>query len=394
MALSASTANRSTLHLSSRNDDLDALRGLLLVLMTVTHLPTLLSHFLAQPFGYASAAEGFVLLSAFLAGKVYGAKLIKAGAPAMRSAVWSRAAKVYRYHLALLMFGLTVVLSIGIINQQFSITGLFSFYLAQPVLGVLAGLGLVYQPPLLDVLPMYVLFLLATPILLSTGARHGWGWVLGTSIAVWTLSQLGLREVAHSALVSATGLPIPQNATGSFNLLSWQLIWVIGLWLGSQSLSAPQVPAASARLALPVSLAVVLGFLVWRHAVGHSAFGAGHEWNALVHKWDLGALRLVNVLAITVLIAHLGPMVARRLPLQPLAQLGKASLPVFAAHLVCCLLALAFFGSAARPNGSLGLDLSLLVGTFAVLQITAAVYEWNQSRARQAQSAATSRQPA
>lgn len=48
----------------TRRWELDALRGLMLVLMTLTHLPTRLSSPLGQPFGFVSAAEGFVLLSA------------------------------------------------------------------------------------------------------------------------------------------------------------------------------------------------------------------------------------------------------------------------------------------------------------------------------------------
>ena len=36
----------------TRLNELDALRGLMLVLMTLTHLPTRLSSPLGQPFGY------------------------------------------------------------------------------------------------------------------------------------------------------------------------------------------------------------------------------------------------------------------------------------------------------------------------------------------------------
>ena len=44
--------------------EIDALRGLMLVMMTITHLPTRLSITLGQPLGFVSAAEGFVFLSA------------------------------------------------------------------------------------------------------------------------------------------------------------------------------------------------------------------------------------------------------------------------------------------------------------------------------------------
>ena len=57
----------------------DLLRGLMLVLMTLTHLPTRLTNPFGQPFGYVSAAEGFVLLSGYMAGLVYGRLAFRQG---------------------------------------------------------------------------------------------------------------------------------------------------------------------------------------------------------------------------------------------------------------------------------------------------------------------------
>jgi hypothetical protein len=50
----------------ARRTEIDVLRGLMLVLITITHLPTVFSAKFSQPFGFVSAAEGFVFLSAFL----------------------------------------------------------------------------------------------------------------------------------------------------------------------------------------------------------------------------------------------------------------------------------------------------------------------------------------
>jgi hypothetical protein len=66
---------------SDRLWELDALRGLMLVLMTLTHMPTGFAHYLSQPFGFVSAAEGFVLLSALLSGRVYGARAARRHRP-------------------------------------------------------------------------------------------------------------------------------------------------------------------------------------------------------------------------------------------------------------------------------------------------------------------------
>ncbi len=66
--------------------EIDALRGPMLLLMTATHIPTRWSDPLGQPFGFVSAAEGFVLLSGFMAGTVYARKQLRAGDDAMRDA--------------------------------------------------------------------------------------------------------------------------------------------------------------------------------------------------------------------------------------------------------------------------------------------------------------------
>ena len=56
---------------SRRMPELDALRGLFLVWMTFTHMPTRFSDFVNQPFGFVSSAEGFVFMSALLVSRVY-----------------------------------------------------------------------------------------------------------------------------------------------------------------------------------------------------------------------------------------------------------------------------------------------------------------------------------
>jgi len=47
---------------SQRLPELDALRGLFLVWMTLTHMPTRFSDFVNQPIGFISSAEGDVPL--------------------------------------------------------------------------------------------------------------------------------------------------------------------------------------------------------------------------------------------------------------------------------------------------------------------------------------------
>src|SRR5689334_651428 len=168
-----------------RQSELDWLRGLMLVLMTITHLPTWFSAQVGQPFGFVSAAEGFVFLSAYLVGCVYSHVASTRGDQAMRIALWSRAAKVYVAHIAVLLVLFLLLVPIAETRNAHAITDLASFYVSRPHTGMVTGLLLAYNPPLLDILPMYVVFLLASPLVLGYGSRRGWGVLLCVSAALW-----------------------------------------------------------------------------------------------------------------------------------------------------------------------------------------------------------------
>ena len=175
-----------------RRWELDALRGLMLVLMTLTHLPTRVSDPAGQPLGFVSAAEGFVLLSAYMAGIVYSGKAWRQGEEAMKSAFFNRALKLYACQLALLLFAFTVIAGIGLITREDSITGLLGFFLEKPVVAVLSASLLLYSPALLDILPIYIIFMLISPVILMHGMERGWRGVLWLSLIVWLGAQFGL----------------------------------------------------------------------------------------------------------------------------------------------------------------------------------------------------------
>ncbi|WP_038207551.1 OpgC domain-containing protein [Xenophilus azovorans] len=337
-----------------RHWEIDALRGLMLVLMTVTHLPTRFTDPLGQPFGWVSAAEGFVLLSAFMTGLVYSRYARRDGVETMRRAFWRRALKIYLCHAALLLFLFTAIAAVGLRVEPPAVRNLLSFYLAQPREGFLWGLLLVYEPALLDILPMYIFFMLMSPWVLAYALRHGWAGVLLASGALWALAQFGLSERLYGLAVAFTHIPVPFHEMGAFNAFAWQFLWFAGLWLGAQR-SAPDAPPL--RLGWPVVLpaaAVALAGFAWRHfgAHGQAPFGADVQLNLLVDKWQLGPLRLLDLIALGVLAVRFGPALARALPrMRWLEMLGRASLPAFCAHLVAVLIVLAFWGDALDRRG-------------------------------------------
>jgi hypothetical protein len=354
-----------------RHWEFDALRGLMLVLMTLTHLPTRFSSPFGQPFGFVSAAEGFVLLSGFMAGSVYTSRALSRGDADMRDAFFKRALKIYGCHAALLFFLFTFIGTIAIATDQRAVMGLMSYYLQHPLQAFLGGLLLLYNPPLLDILPMYVLFMLISPMVLLHGLHQGWRGILCTSIAMWLAAQFEFGSWLYDAAVALTGLPVPFSETGAFDILAWQFIWILGLWMGSvQAMPNPPVTRFPGWM---VNMALVIGAvcLVWRHAVGQSPFPDHPELNLMFDKWQLAPLRLINLFALLVLVMHFSTWLVARLPrLRFLETMGAASLPVFCTHLALTLLVLAFMGEshAGRP---LWKDIAILAVSFPLLYAVA-----------------------
>ncbi|KAF1019331.1 MAG: hypothetical protein GAK30_03174 [Paracidovorax wautersii] len=253
--------------------ELDALRGLMLVLMTLTHLPTRLTTPTGQPFGFVSAAEGFVLLSAFMAGMVYSRRGLRDGLRSMRRSLRARAIKVYLCQVATLVFLFTIFAGLAVRREQPAATGLLSFYFDHPVMAWFSSLTLIYGPPLLDILPIYVLFMAVSPAILSRGLRHGWGAILTASAVLWFAAQFGFGNWLYLVVANAIDLRVPLNQTGAFSIWAWQFLWILGLWLGAAKAQGQADLFKFPAWGVAVSVGLAVYFMTWRHYTGQAPFG-------------------------------------------------------------------------------------------------------------------------
>ena len=359
-----------------RRWELDALRGIMLVLMTLTHMPTMYSLPSGQPFGFVSAAEGFVFLSAFMAGRVYGGRARRDGLPDMQAAFHSRALKLYLCQLGLLLLAFTLIAWLGVYNRQGGVTGLLEFFFIDRSAAVVGAALLLYNPPLLDILPLYIALMLLSPWLLRRGLQQGWRGVLTFSALLWLAQQWGLGLALYGWFVQGTGFSVPYKDMGAFHWLAWQALWVAGLWLGARQQPLPRFPW---WLLVPAAL-YALGMLLWRHMVGQDPMPGVPAVGQLLDKWSLGPLRVLNFASVFVLLVSAGPWLKRLLPRpRALELLGRNSLPVFCAHIVIALFTLAFFGSTQviRPWTT---DLALLASAFAGLFAVAMAVEAHEGR--------------
>src|SRR5271170_906942 len=351
-----------------RKPELDALRGLFLVWMTLTHLPTHFSDLVNQPFGFVSSAEGFVFLSALLVARLYIHQAMQDEA-GLRVKLWRRSLKIYSYHLLMLALAFTVAAGLAVTTHRTAIYNLLNFYIAHPFVAIVGSVLLIYCPPLLDILPMYVIFLAGTPLVLSAAVRWGWNRILAASLVFWLLAQFGLRELVHNAVVHVTHLPIPLQETGAFNLFAWQWVWIAGLWLGAKSAEG-QLPISRVPGRVVALCAVVCAFFI----------GVRYEWlgphltqqtlGLLLDKWSIGPLRLLNLVCFTIALYWLRKPILRLVAIEPFLTLGKASLEVFCAHVFFVFFGLALlYGEVTQLHGYVAI--ALLVFTFTGLILVA-----------------------
>ncbi|HEU5079437.1 MAG TPA: OpgC domain-containing protein [Opitutaceae bacterium] len=346
----------------------DALRGLLLVFMAVNHIPSSLQVVTNHFFGFVSGAEGFVFLSGLMCGLVYSRRYYKFGASEMKDAALRRASAVYLYHVV------TFIAVLGGLKLFTVLTGKVSaaatpLLVTHPFASLVSGLVLMQQPSLFDILPMYCAFLLILPWVIVACARdNGKGVLVGSGI-VWAL-----------ALVFSPQQPLIRGLvnTGSFNLLAWQLLFMVGAVFGhAWAANRPLLSRPRAAVLIPCFLAAAFLFCV-RHAWIHLPMRpALLDW--LTNKNNMAPLRLFNTALLFYLVYALVSRAPQWFSWRPLAFLGRHSIFVFAGHI---LVAYSIQSYPAFFDGSVfGRACSTAIMIVALF-VAAAIHESWQKRAK------------
>jgi hypothetical protein len=318
VASSASTA-------SGRIVLLDALRGTCFVFMTVDHFPSSPLHRFSNtyfgPLGFFTATVGFVFLSGLVAGRVYERERFIAGTRSMMRRVATRVRTLY---LTQLLVFLALVAAIEL-HVRGSGRWDMSLVNANPWEGIAYGAALLYEPWYLGILPIYMLFLLVTPIVLLQFDKGNVRRVLALSLLIWVVSGLLIH--------------LPSNPSGidfgPYNPLAYQLVFISGLAFGTRQLSVERLSRVRRqRLLATAAVVTVLCFVL------RSEYAVGGPLNHLVDKigpafsaYELGPLRLLNFAAFGVLLywasQRFNGAAVHSLSYSWLAFVGRHSLPVF-----------------------------------------------------------------
>jgi hypothetical protein len=306
-----------------RIDAIDFWRGFALLTIFIDHVPeNIFQHVTFKNFGFSDAAELFVFLSGTSVALAYGTRFFNGETTAAVRAVLRRAFTLYwvQILISLLIISLFAAAASYWDNDDLVDDEDRDLVVSSPLRGVSALLLLAHQFENVNILPLYIVLLLATPALLLLARRSDWLMLAG-SAALYLVAR-----------VFDLNLPSwPLDGGWYFNPLAWQLIFAIGVFVGRRVRTGG---LGYDRRAYAACVALLAASLV----VATDGFGlAPGLWNTarglLDHsKTDLGVMRLVHFLALAYVISHSGLTdVLRRTPIfSPLALMGRYSLPVFA----------------------------------------------------------------
>ena len=353
-----------------RRLELDAVRGLMLVWITLSHLPTIASTLVNQPFGFVSAAEGFIFLSALFTGRIYYRMAQHDGYGPMTLKLWSRTLRLYGYHALLLAFAFVVAVPIAARGNRPGLHNLLDFYfIAGAKQSITEAALLIYRPPLLDILPMYIIFLIFTSAALLLTRRIGWKPILWAAFTVWLFAQFGFRQSEHAFMSKIVPTRIPLNEMGSFDLWAWQFLWIAGIWLGVRWGQSNLPIETWAKRALVPAAVIASALFELRRAISHGMQLGQYEF--LFDKWHLGPVRLLNFVSVAALLI-VAQSVLKLLAIRPLVLMGQSSLQVFCVHLLFCFAGLTLLGNASMLSG--WRQFGLLVVTFSAMLLTAKLF--------------------
>ena len=357
---------------------LDFFRGLALFCIFVDHIPNnVLAQFTLQSVMFADAAEVFILISGYTAGMVYGRAMERQGFVVAGVSVYHRVWQLYVAHVFLFVqFMATMAYMADTLNNSvYAEEFRAADFLKEPGVAVVKALTLQFQPAFMDILPLYIVLLMALPLMLA-GFRLWEAGVLSASFALWLVAQLN-KNLALPAY------PGP-NQEWFFNPFAWQALFFLGAWFGWRGTKGG-VAWITNRWLFRFAVAVALtGFLIRFNWTLHWFYDPipvliGKPLWPFLSKKNLGLLRFANVLALALLVARLVAPQARFMAsaaARPFVMCGRHSLHVFCLGILLSVLAhLAlneFFGGVLMQIAVSAAGIAIMVGVAALMDWFAA----------------------
>ncbi|MGE0226512.1 MAG: OpgC family protein [Acetobacteraceae bacterium] len=284
-----------------RDTRVDIIRGFLQLAIFASHAQGSFvgAWVIHKAWGLSDSSEQFLFLSGFMLGSVFARKALMQGWGAASLDMLKRAVGLYRTHLLMfVLFGLmlAVVCKAGLFPGELERLG-WGFMLTDPLKAIPAALATLYLPEFVNILPVFVWCMAALPLFAWLEARAG-AWSLAVPVGLY-------------ASVWLFGLHPPQIAPDialGFNPFAWQILFMLGAWLGRRTLLLGEALPASRWLTAGAVAIVVFGLWLRLGWHGFLPWGAPlPDLDVIWAKNDLAPLRLLHALSLAWLVSCLVP---------------------------------------------------------------------------------------
>lgn len=339
---------------------LDLFRGLALWLIFIDHLPpSLLTWFTIRNYGFSDATEIFIFISGYTAAFVYGRAMLESGFVIATARILRRVWQIYVAHVFLFTIFLAEISYVATSFENPLYTeemGIMDF-LKQPDVTIVQALLLRFRPVNMDVLPLYIVLMLALPVIL------------------WSMKWKPDVTLALSAVLYAVTwewdlyLSAYPNGFWAFNPFAWQLLFVFGAWCalgGARRMSRILASPVTMWIAIAYIVASFYVTLTWyAPRVPHLMPKLLEQWMYPIDKTNLDVLRFTHFLALAALTVRFLPRDWPGLKspwLRPLILCGSHSLEIF-----CLGVFLAFAGHFILAEVSGGAAMHALISLSGIL---------------------------
>jgi len=381
--MSQATPYENAAPCSKRDTRIDVFRALALLTIFINHVPgTIYEYFTHKNLGFSDSAEAFVLISGMAVGLAYGAKFTVGNRLFLLLKMWRRAFTLYSAHILTTLATLAIFCSAAIFLHHDSFLGQINIatLIKEPAKGFVGLFTLGHQLGYNNILPLYMVLLLAAPLML---------FIAGKSLRLLLVLSGALYLFAGFYQIAPANYPT--QGVWFLNPLSWQFLFAIGMAATIHVKRGGSLPKSLWLMALAVVYLVLsciwVRFSLWgidiRMGLPETLTGFNKTFVALP--------RLLHILALGYVIAAFPAIssLARTSLYHPLALLGKYSLPVFVTGTLLSMVAQVL--KQVNPGG-ISYD-TLLMATGIIVQFAVAYYlEWfhqgtRSARRRQAETA-------
>jgi hypothetical protein len=317
-----------------RDPRVDFFRGVALLFIFIDHIPdNFFAKFTLTNFGFADAAEVFVVLAGYAGFRAYSKPFKRNDWRAGLAKIGGRIRDLYLAHLLVLgvcVTGLAVATWAFHNPLYFEHVNLTPLNF-DPVGAIGRALVLFYQPGYLNILPLYVVLLAWLPVLL---------WLMRINLAVALLASAFLWAASG---VLQYNLPNYTDASGwIFAPFAWQFLFSLGA-IAADTYGADAVRPQSGWLFWLAIAYLGFGLLVaapWTNLPGLAEARLLTDFRPDLSKQYLSAWRLAHIVALAYVVASLVPPDASWLKstwARLFINCGRHSLPIFCLSIILSL---------------------------------------------------------